>query len=422
MRWTTRTFLARRRIDDKFLAIGSAAMPFRHGITPLVALIFSAVGLYLVAGRHRSARFKPKWFIVTALAYAGWTLTMIAVRGDAFFDNRQVTYTVLIALMAFMANGLVLVRDPLRSMVIGARIGTLAVAAAALASSFSAIDRFGMGGNPAPFAMIVAITMVAAILPLANAPRWAPNSRLYLAAGAIAIFASQTRAVLVVLPLIIAAELFFWLRSKPARTQRIGYALAAAAAIALVSVGPVNRMIEERFLPIAYYYAGDSSAWQNSATGDLRLAMWQGAAHAIAERPLLGHGEDKMARVVALAPDLQEELRIFAHVHNFLLDEWLARGIIGLALLLATLALAFGHLLRHVESPELFRNVVYVGLVALSYGMLHNPLLHETTIIALFFYVGVLIAHTFRRMRRAAYRDGSTTLRPEPRWPHAPGS
>ncbi len=387
-------FLLRRRWDRHVVTLGAAGLPFRSGITSFAAIIFACIGIYLVAARHRSARLVTHWFVCFAVAYALWSLALIAVRGEAFFGNRQVTYSIMIGVLAFVANGMVLVRDPLRHFVIGARIGIVAIAVVA---TFADGSRFGMGGNPAPFSMVAAIGMIGAILHIREAPRWAPNSLLYILVGSIPIFASQTRAVLVIVPVVLLVEGAIWLHRYPPKLRLAGYGTALVAVALAASFGPVNSMINERFVPIYHYYGGDKTAWQDSATGDLRLSMWEGGVRAVAESPLAGHGAERMARVVDLAPTLNAELKEFGHVHNILLDEMLNHGFVGLILLGGLIGLGFAHVLRHADNSALQRNAVYVFLVLMAYGMLHNPLLHETTIAALFFYLGVLIAHITRR-------------------------
>jgi O-antigen ligase len=403
VRLVQKSFLVRRRWDRYLTWIGGAGLPLRHGLTTFAAIVFALIGIYLVAVRHRSTRLASHAFLSFAVAYLVFSITLAVVRGEFFVGNRQITYSLLIGAFAFISHGMVLVRDPLRYFVLGARAGTIAVAAIALWLGVDELPRFGMDGNPAPFAMVAAIGMIAAIVPLRDAPRWAPNSIIYVAFGSVSIFASQTRAVLVVVPIILIVEWIVWLRRRSVRSQATGVLAGTAALLLVVSFGPVHTMISERFVPVFEYFAGDTAAWGESQTADLRLSMWQGAARAVAEKPLTGHGEGRMERVVELAPVLQPQLQVFEHVHNIVLDEMLHHGLIGLMLLGGVVVSGTGHVLRHADDQALQRNVVYVLLVLAAYGMLHNPMLHETTIAAFFFYLGTTIAHVSRR-RMAARR------------------
>jgi O-antigen ligase len=406
-----RAFLLRRRWDRGIAWLGAAGLPLRHGITIGAASFFALVGLYLIALRPRSRRLIAGSFLLLSVSYFFYSLALALFRGEPVIDNRQLSYSLIIGLLAFIANGMVLVRDPLRCFVIGARAGTVVCAAIALLASNSELDRFGMGGNPAPFAMLAAFALVAAIIPIANAPRWAPNSLIYVLVGGISVFASQTRAVLMVLPVILAVESIIWLRGRSFRLQLTGYVAGAAALGLAVSVGPIHTMLAERFVPIVQYYSGDHAAWDGSATADLRFAMWKGFAHAFVESPIIGHGSDRMERVVALAPTLNAELREFQHIHNIVLDELLQHGILGLLILAGVIVSGAAYAIRHADSNALKRNIAYALLVLVVYGMFHNPMLHESTIAAVFFYLGVTIAHGMRCQAMARRRmDGPVLL------------
>lgn len=392
-----KVFLARRRWDPRLAWLGGAGLPLRNGITSFAAIVFALIGLYLVAFQHRSTRLGPRIFLVFALCYAAWSLTLVAFRAEPFIGNRQVTYSLMIGLLAFVANGMVLVRDPLRSFVIGARVGTVIVAGMAVSFGLNELERFGVGGNPAPFAMVAGIAMITAIVPIPDAPRWAPNSILYVLIGSLPIMASQTRAVLVVVPVVLLVEALLWLQRRTPRIRMLGYAGGILALVLAVSFGPIHTTIFERFVPIVHYLIDENAAWAGGASVDLRYAMWEGAARAIAESPIVGHGSDGMARVVELAPLFKDELALMEHVHNFALDELLQHGAVGLVLLCGTILAGAGHVLRHARQAALQRNLLYALMTLGVYGMLHNPLLHETTISAFFFYLGVLIAHISRR-------------------------
>lgn len=388
-------------------------MPLRHGITPIVALIFAVIGLYLVIARRRSARVFTSWFLIFAVLYGAWTLLLVTLRGEPIFDNRQITYSLLITVLAFIGNGMVLVRDPLRHFVIGSRIGVVVAALISIGLDWQVGIRLGMGGNPAPFALITALTMVASLIPLADAPRWAPNSIAYVVIGALPIFASETRAVLIVVALVLVVEGAMWLAAKPKLYRIAALAVMLPVGVSALLIGPLHEMIERLFLPVFWYYAGYDTEWVGSESGDLRLAMWQGAVRVIAESPLVGYGEDRMDVVRAYSPHLQDMLGEFRHVHNVVLDELLTHGGVGLLLLLGTLGSAIINLWRKNPEPALRRNIAYVVAAIFAYGMLHNPFLHETTICAIFLYIGVMIGHRQGR----AWKRLQGWSSPEPRHP-----
>jgi O-antigen ligase len=401
MKRLARHFIRRRKWDSRLLALGGAAMPLRHGITPVVTLFFSAVGVYLVAIGHGGARRLAPWFVGLGVAYLAWSLFLIVMRGEPFLDNRQVTYSLMIGMSAFIANGLVLVRDPLRFFVVGSRIGVVGAILASLSYDLIGQDRVGLGGNPAPFAMVAAICMIAAIIPVRRAPRWAPNSVLYALLGAVPIYYSETRALLVIVPLVLVVEYVVWLRPKPLRLRLTGLAAGAGLAAALLAAGPVHGLVERLFMPAVLYYTGQNVEWEGSISGDIRLSLWQGALASIAQQPLAGYGDGRMADVIARAPAMHEQLVQMRHAHNMFLDEALLHGLPGLVILVGLLAAGFHHILKYAGDAATRRNALYVLAAILSYGSLHNPFLHETTICGIFLYMGVMIAGAARDRSRA---------------------
>jgi O-antigen ligase len=403
MKWTTRHFLRRRRWDAWLTGLGGAAMPLRHGLTPFVTVFFAAVGIYLVAVGHRGARGLAPWFTGLAVAYLAWSLVLVVAHGDPVLSNQQMTYSLLIGSLGFIANGLVLVRDPLRYFVVGSRVGVVAATFAAMSFHLIGESRVGLGGNPAPFAMVAAICMIAAVLPVRNAPRWAPNSIVYALIGAVPIFFSETRALLVIVPLVLVVEYVVWLRTKSRGSQIAGAVAGVVLSAGLLAAGPVHDLIDRVITPVVLHYTGHDVEW-DSATGDIRLALWQGAAVSIAERPLVGFGEDRMTDVVLNAPAMHEVLAEFKHVHNMFLDEALLHGLPGLFILSGLLVVGLGYVYRYARDTAVKRNAFYFLAALLSYGSLHNPFLHETTICGIFLYLGVMIAAAARNRLRPQER------------------
>ncbi|MET0168839.1 MAG: hypothetical protein ABW191_00415 [Aliihoeflea sp.] len=91
------------------------------------------------------------------------------------------------------------------------------------------------------------------------------------------------------------------------------------------------------------------------------------------------------------------------------------QGLVGLVLLIGALATALVHLYRSNADTFIKLNIVYVTITVLSYGMLHNPLLHETTIAGIFLYLGVLMAHTSRNRTLVHCKVTGTSERRETR-------
>ncbi len=385
-------------------------MPIRVGLGPLILFVFSCIGIYLACGRHATTRMFARKFYLFIILYAVWSLGLILLRGEPFSDNRQIGYTLLIAIFAFAGSGMVLVRDPLRAYVLGARAGTLLAVIIALYLSVTDGGRIGIGGNQAVFAFVAAVAAISAAIPLRAASRYLPNGPQWLVFGFAAVLTSETRAVIVVLPIFAAVEILIFLKRFSIRQQGAAYAVLCAAMAALVVVGPVGSIISKRFAGMVEYYdTGHAAAWEDKVSADIREVMWRSASHVIAAHPFTGVGSySKMDYVRAEAGDKAGMLEGFRHVHNTVLDELLNDGIVGLIFMAGAFISMFVYLWRTADSWAMRRALIYFALVCGSYGMLHNPLLHEVTISSTMFFLAALNAAASRRIM-AARRAGLTS-------------
>ncbi|MBE0563133.1 O-antigen ligase family protein [Brucella anthropi] len=410
MSYFKKSFLMRRRVDSWVIGAASAAMPVRIGLGPLILFIFSCIGIYLACGRHATTRMFAKKFYLFIILYAVWSLGLILFRGEPFQDNRQIGYTLLITIFAFAGSGMVLVRDPLRAYVLGSRVGTLLAVIVALYLAVTNGGRIGVGGNQAVFAFVAAVAAISAAIPLRKAPRYLPNGPHWLVLGFTAVLTSETRAVIVVLPIFAAVEILIFLRRFSIRQQGAAYAVLFAAIAALVVVGPVGDIISKRFSGMVEYYdTGRASNWEDKVSADIREAMWKSASSVIVAHPLTGVGSySKMDYVRAEAGDKAAMLDGFRHVHNTVLDELLNDGIVGLIFMAGAFISIFVYLWRTADSWAMRRALLYFAVVCGSYGMLHNPLLHEVTISSTMFFLAALNAAASRRIM-AARRTGLTS-------------
>ncbi|GGB50136.1 hypothetical protein GCM10011502_24210 [Oceanisphaera marina] len=117
---------------------------------------------------------------------------------------------------------------------------------------------------------------------------------------------------------------------------RLGIMAGLLALVALVYVMPqtgVQSRVHQAFTDIDLYISGQS---QNTSLG-ARFEMWQGAAHLIAEKPLIGWGWEGYHVGMQALVDKGEVPQFAAdnHAHNEYLDNFARRGILGLLSLLA---------------------------------------------------------------------------------------
>lgn len=403
----TKNFLLRRRFDTWVLFSGAMAQAVRNGFSGLVTFAFSCIGFYLWVGRHKSVRYFCQPFHWLALCYAAWSCGLILLRSDDSLFDRQMTYSLLCGFFAFCGAGMVLIADPLRSFALGSRIGVAGAFLVGLGYAFFDPIRQGMGGNAAVFAFAAAVSTLGAAIPVTNPPRWAPNGPHYLIAGCLAVLFSETRAVFA--PLLLAAfvEIGWTLLTRPGRSKSVTL-LATAAGIAVLVALPVTRdNLYARLQPVVDYMLPDRSAANQNVLSQsemIRAYLWSGAAKVIAAHPIAGVGsEAKMQEIIAAAQPSPAErpiLESFIHTHNAVLDELLNDGAVGLIIMIGLFGSIAKYLWAGCANSAERRNLLYFLLICLSYGMFHNPLLHEMTIATIFFYLGALHATVGRRRRK----------------------
>lgn len=406
MSFLKKSFLVRRRIDSWALIVAAAAMPIRLGLGPILLFVYSCLGIYLVAGRHNTTRLFAKKFYIFIVLYAAWSLGLILYRGEPFSDNRQISYTLLISVFAFAGAGMVLIKNPLRSYVIGSRAGIILTVFAVIYLVLTQGGRIGVGGNEAVFAFVAGVAAISAAIPISKAPRFLPNGPHWMVLGFAAVLSSETRAVIIVLPIFAAIEIVLFLKKYSIKQQGAAYAVLAAALAALIVVGPVGDALSKRFSGMVEYYdTGNSSKWEDKISADIREVMWTSAVTIIEQHPIAGVGSyAKMDIVRQQAGDQASMLAGFRHVHNTVLDELLNDGIVGLFFMFSAFIAVFIYLWRTADSWAMRRALVYFAFVCASYGMLHNPLLHEVTIASAMFFIAALNAAASRRvmaLRRA---------------------
>lgn len=404
MRVLQKHFLLRRHIDYRLLCFAALTLPLRLFPGPLILFIFGCIGVYLACYRHRFHRLFGQTFFILISAYMLWSLGLMAVRGELDIGNRQLGYVLLLWVFSFAGLGMVLIREPVRMMALGARIGTVLCAVLVVAEElWWGSGRIGIGGNPAVFAYTAAISALIATLPMRCAPRFLPNGPWYLIIGTGLVFASQTRAVMLTLSIVALVEIVVLISRIASRKVRIGGSLMLVACLTtLVTMGPVASVLTQRFSGMMHYYeTGDSSRWTDKISADIRGQMWRGAAEVIAQYPLIGVGAmQKMPAVKAELGDQAALLQGFIHVHNAALDEMLVNGVIGLILLAGAALGGLVFLWRNNSDPAIRRVLIYFVLVWGSYAMLHNPLLHEASIAVTMFFFSGLYAVTARNMLR----------------------
>ncbi|UYG01946.1 O-antigen ligase family protein [Halomonas sp. LR3S48] len=156
------------------------------------------------------------------------------------------------------------------------------------------------------------------------------------------IVITQTRAVwlAVLVVMVLLPALVWWGSRKSSHRSWWGLAIMAlvilAGAIALHE--PVTKRLTNEEHIIAQAMEGDWKSIPYSSIGN-RLLTWRAAVEWIAERPLVGWGEEGRSLVIEHTdwlPDKTKEL--YGHLHNTLLEILVSYGLLGLSVVLALIA------------------------------------------------------------------------------------
>ncbi|MBP2547699.1 O-antigen ligase [Neorhizobium galegae] len=394
------SLLFRRRVDLWLMGLACVLFPLYISGTVGILGLSGVSGLYVAFSRRDRLHdhvFSAYGFV---LLYVFWALLLIALRHQLEAGNRQMGFMILLAGLTFIGPGLCLVRRPLRVLVLGTRIGTLAALPLTLAAVayFRPQERYDGGGNAAIVALLLALGAICATIRLERPPRLLANGLHYLAIACISVFMTETRAVLVVLPLIFLAEMVFLSLHWRAPVRSGCYVAALLAVVLLALMPPVQAMLAERFGTVySYYVHGAPEA--DMVSGDIRLTMWRSAVAVIAQHPFTGVGMmDMFAHLKRVAGENAGLIEGFKHVHNFILQELLANGVFGLMLLCCIPVAFLWTVMRQSAQNSMKRVAFYFFLTVMVFGLLHDPFYHELCMATTMLFLAAYMAQ-FRRWR-----------------------
>ena len=162
----------------------------------------------------------------------------------------------------------------------------------------------------------------------------------------VGIAIGQTRAVwlAIVLALLAAAALWGgWLVTRDrghGKTRVKPLLLAGAGMLMIFSLLAVafqdtlsERLTQESTV-VAQLLQGDVEAVPYTSIG-IRIHSWRAALEWIAERPLVGWGGEGRSLVMAHTAWLPDDVKAeFGHLHNYLLEVWVAYGLLGVLVIL----------------------------------------------------------------------------------------
>lgn len=386
-------FLKRRRIDGPLFAFAIACLIVDFGPEIILLSIFAGIGIWLVAGRHRSSRRIPRAYAIPVIIYLLVCTVIALIQWPDPAELQAESYPLLFAFGIFLPVGLVLVRDPLRWLVLGARLGLAAALLLGVWEFFSTGTRIGFGGNAASAAFLIAVGGVIARVELDKDYAFLPNSRLWIYLAGFVLLMTGTRALLPIMLFALLIDAFSWWKGR--RRLHRNWVLAQFTVVLLLVGGSgfvLGDAVQERF---AYTIADIETAFSDSqelSSTNIRFMQWDAALEVIRQHPIFGLGAVQSMEEIneAVPEEHRSRLESFNHVHNFLLDETRIRGAVGLAALLFMLGTVFVRLMQ-VGTSEVRQATVLLYAAVLLYGSLHGVFLTERNIILYAAVVSLLL-------------------------------
>ncbi|WP_250148062.1 O-antigen ligase family protein [Halomonas jincaotanensis] len=169
----------------------------------------------------------------------------------------------------------------------------------------------------------------------------------------VGIAIGQTRAVWLALILALLAAGVLWLgwtltysRGNAAHLVRpvvlaVGGLLVVFIALAAAFQGTLTERLSHESSVVAEVAQGEFDSVPYTSIG-IRIHSWRAALEWIAERPLVGWGSEGRGLVMDHTPWLPADVKErFGHLHNYLLEVWVAYGLLGV-LVIAALAAWIG--------------------------------------------------------------------------------
>lgn len=256
--------------------------------------------------------------------------------------------------------------------------------------------------NPVPFACITLILAFSALPDRSQTRR----SHILLWSCALlglgAALTSQSRAVLLVIPL---ASFLYFLSYRPRGTTSARQWLWMAAGTLALS-GLSAAFLKERIQVGVREVASNSSEFINSSMGT-RLQLWHASNEVFLAHPLLGVGKGQFPQALKHMADqgiITRNAAAFRHSHSDLLFLLAETGLVGaasvLVVYLAFLA-AFAKRITHPDSDT--RSAAYAGVVTLTsyiaFGLADSMLTQSMQTAFLSLTLVLLFAHIRQRER-----------------------
>lgn len=401
-----RFLILRRRTDPLLLTAAMALIGVLVSLGKGLFALIAVVGVVHAVIRPSSWRLAPPAFTIVLAAYVAWSIGLSLLRGEGFDGNRLLSYAAIELACVFLPLGLFFVRRPLDAMILGARIGVVALLIATPAEFWATGIRVGLGRNEAILGFIAAAFGLVARLPMERPPRILPNGRWWLYLSFVPALLSQTRATWGIYPIFGILDLVHvWRRVVGVGDRRSVVALAIGACVAVAALLPMSGIVMQRADQALVEIDRYEQTGVASGSVDVRMAMWSSAFEIWREHPLIGIGHvGKMETVAERSGVNEAQVGQYTHLHNLIVDEALNSGIVGTLLLVGVFGVFIGTVFVRSRNTMLRETSVVFVVLVFSYGSFHGVLLNEWMVTVIFGYMSVTLTDLRRKQLGARLR------------------
>jgi len=405
-----RFLIWRRHYDPFLLSLAMACLVVKLRLDILLFGFFAGIGIYLIVGLHRSIRYVDPVYAIGACLYALCAVIIGVIHGNFPVETRWIGYPLYLLLGVVLFPGVILIKDPLRQIVLGSRAGLVFALVLGVFEMVGGLERIGLGGNAANTAFVIVVVGILARMPVRDPARLLPNSRLWFYLAALAVIMTGTRSVLPVFGVGLLFDLFAmsrqWMNGAFRLTLKSVVVAIIVFAVGLSAIGyDLARSVISR---VDYTITELDAAMQDETPGrsrgltglTIRFVLWKKAVEVIGNHPLIGSGGDGSMRAIkrSIPREQQSIFAPFIHVHNFILDELRLRGIVGLVVMLGFF-IAVSWRLWASGLPEIRQATVLFIASLLTYGALHGLLLADRNMALIAIFLSMLLLH----LRKVAF-------------------
>jgi O-antigen ligase len=399
-----------RWIDGLLIALAIPLLLIESRLGGAIVIAFICIGIWGVFGKHHSTRlitWPLFWISIAVGLYALVDYIFHALNNPTCV--RGMPYHAEFLLFPFISAGLVLVREPMRWLALGAKIALFGFTIIALKEMSGSVHRFGFGTNPVIAAyFFMLLGCICRFDPRASQP----VNLIFFYLSLVPAIATGTRIALIfyaVLLIIDLAILFY--RGLHIRLNPIAIGGVTILTLGLVGFTATTiPAVQQRIADTAYELNGHTL---NRLPGsiEMRSIIMRSGIDSFLSAPVMGAGKCKAIKTLADSVNKVDSSTTFNFFHNMWIDSLAFYGLVGFCLFLSWCIMMVAAVWRtpvsfHGDqtSPHTFQanlQVICLAFMIFLYGLTGSFASDDRMIAATFLVFAALINE---KQRRALWR------------------